>query len=166
MKRFMLMTLAGLAALALSGAASSATASKTICVGNKVGCYSTLLAGLNAASDGDTIKLMPGTYAGGVTVDKSVALVGSGAGVTTISGGGPVLTIGVLHAATEPTVSITGLTVSGGLTTSSFGSGGSRAAGGGIQIPPNAACSGGATVQITNSFITGNTAQPSAAGTD
>jgi len=78
MKRFMLMTLAGLAALAVSGAASSATASKTICVGNKLGCYATIQAAVNAAKDGDAVKIMPGTYAGGVTVNKSVALVGSG----------------------------------------------------------------------------------------
>jgi hypothetical protein len=163
MKRFMLMTLAGLAALALSGAASSATASKTICVGNKVGCYAALQAGLNAASNGDTLKIMPGSYAGGVTVDKSVALVGSGSGVTTISGGGPVLTIGTYNASSEPTVSISGVTITGGEShTDEFGDD-FRGSGGGISVPPSVNFGEGATLLVANSVITGNTATPTTA---
>src|SRR6202007_2612733 len=34
------------------------------------------------------------------------------------------------------------------------------------QIPPNSDCTGGATVTITNSVISGNTASPTASGTD
>ena len=46
-------------------------------------------------------------------------LVGAGARLTTIRGGGPVLTIGTFGAATEPSVSITGVEVTGGVTHSS-----------------------------------------------
>jgi hypothetical protein len=155
----LLSTLAGVAV-------APAVASASLCVGTKPGCYSTLAAAVAAAHDGDTIKIAKGTYGGGVTIDKSVSLVGAGAGKTTISGSGPVLTIGTFHAASEPTVSLQGLTITGGDTTSSFGTAGSRAVGGGIQIPPNAACQGGATVTISDSVISGNTAQPSATGTD
>ena len=90
----------------------------TLCVGErKPGCSSTVQAAVDAAHDGDTIVIAPGTYAGGVTVDVSVAIVGAGASSTIIKGGGPVLTIGVPHAASQPTVSITGVTITGGVAT-------------------------------------------------
>ena len=61
-------------------------------------CYATLQAAVDAAPDGDTIKLGAGTFAGGVSITKSIDLVGAGPGATIISGGGPVLTIGVADA--------------------------------------------------------------------
>ena len=147
-------------------AATSASAAGKVCVGNGPGCFATLQAALDAANDGDTIKIAPGTFAGGVTIDKSVNLVGAGAGQTVISGGGPVLTIGEFGAPSEPTVSIHGVTISGGITRSSwaaqFNGDGVVALGGGIEIPPNANFDGGATVTIRNSSITGNRVAPSA----
>jgi nitrous oxidase accessory protein len=67
--------------------------------------------GGDVAHDGDTIRIAPGTYAGGVVVNRSVRLAGSGAGRTMIRGGGPVLTLG------GATISISDLTIKGGLTT-------------------------------------------------
>jgi hypothetical protein len=132
------------------------------------GCpYTQLAPALAAAHDGDTIRLGPGTYDGGVTIDVSVKLVGAGAGRTIVSGGGPVLTIGEFGASTEPIVSIEGVTITGGITRSSpestpfTGQEGVFAAGGGVEIPPNADFSGGATVTIANSVITGNRVAPS-----
>ena len=58
----------------------------------------------------------PGAYAGGITIDDSVNLVGSGPGRTLISGGGPVLTIG--SATTTPTVAVSNLTITGGMSSS------------------------------------------------
>ena len=149
-------------------AAAAANASGgRLCVGSTPGCYSTIQAAVDAAQDGDTITIEPGTFAGGVTVDVSVELVGSGAGRTIISGGGPVLTIGTFGASTEPTVSVEGVTITGGVTRSSpesipfTGQEGVFAAGGGVEIPPNADFSGGATVTIANSVITGNRVAPS-----
>jgi hypothetical protein len=144
---------------------SPANAASTLCVGGP-GCYPTLQAAVNAAHDGDTITIAAGTYAGGVTIGVSVRLAGAGAARTTISGGGPVLTIGAYGAMSEPTVSIDGVTVTGGVTRSSpesvpfTGEEGVIALGGGIEIPPNADFSGGATVTITNSVITGNRVAP------
>src|SRR5262249_46901437 len=100
---------------------------------------------------------------------------GAGAGRTIISGGGPVITIGKIFAASEPTVSIDGVTITGGVTRSSpesvpcTGKAGAWAAGGGIEVPPGTdfsggACNdfgGGATVTISNSVITGNRVAPS-----
>ena len=63
-----------------------------LCVGSKPGCYATIQAAVDAAHDGDMIKLAAGTFSGGVTIDKSVSLVGAGAAATIIKGGGPVLT--------------------------------------------------------------------------
>ena len=76
------------------------------------------------------------------------------------------LTIGAFGESTEPTVSIDGVTITGGVTRSSpestpfVGQEGVFAAGGGVEIPPNADFSGGATVTITNSVITGNRVAP------
>jgi hypothetical protein len=136
-------------------------ASRSLCVG-KHACYSTLQAAVDAAHDGDTIVIAPGRYSGGVTVDVSIAIVGAGAGSTIIKGGGPVLTIGASGAATEPTVSITGVTITGGVATSAPAPDGPVtfiARGGGVLIPGSAG-GVGATVTIRNSLITGNRASP------
>ena len=54
----------------VAGAAPAAAA--THCVGGGKGCHKTIQAALDAAHDGDTIKVAPGTYAGGIAIDKSV----------------------------------------------------------------------------------------------
>jgi hypothetical protein len=126
-------------------------------------------AAVAAASPGDTISVARGTYNGGFTIDKSLRLVGAGSEATIIEGGGPVVTIGTFGAASEPNVSISGVMINGGITNSSpestpfVGQEGVLALGGGIEIPPNADFSGGATVTIANSVITGNQAAPSTA---
>jgi hypothetical protein len=152
------------AALLLIGVGQASAATLNVCPS---GCpYTQLAPALAAAKDGDTIKIAPGTYAGGVTINVSVKLVGAGPSSTTISGGGPVLTIGTFGASSEPTVSIDGVTITGGVTRSSpestpfVGQEGVFAAGGGVEIPPNADFSGGATVTITKSVITGNRVAP------
>ena len=86
-----------------------------LCVGGPH-CYSTVQAAVGAASDGDTIRIGPGTFPGGVTITKSLTLTGVDAHASKISGGGPVVTIGSTTSA--PTVTLTNLTISGGLTTS------------------------------------------------
>lgn len=73
-------------------------------------------AALDVVMAGDVVRMDAGVFAGGVTVNKDLSLVGAGAGATLLRGGGPVLTIGVFDAVTEPTVFIRGLTVTGGLT--------------------------------------------------
>ena len=158
MKRSTTVWVALACGVATAIAAPSAIAANR-CVANKPGCFSTLQAALDAAHDGDTIAIAPGTYAGGVTADASVAIVGAGAGSTIVKGGGPVITIGVLHAASEPTVSITGVTITGGVATGD-GNVTFAAVGGGVYIPGSAAGEG-ATVTIRNSVITGNRATPS-----
>jgi hypothetical protein len=143
------------------GAAGGSAASSTLCVGG-LHCYSTIQAAVNAAHDGDTIQIGPGTFAGGVTITKSVNLVGAGVLLTVIKGGGPVLTIGILGASAEPTVSIFGVTITGGVTTTSaesdafVGAPGVIALGGGIEAAPDGDFSGGANVTLTNSVVTGN----------
>ena len=156
-------------AIAVGGAsaARSAANGKPICVGSTPGCFSSIQAAVNAAQDGDTITVVPGTYAGGVTIDVSVTIKGAGAKETVINGGGPVLTIGQAFAASEPTVSISGVTITGGVTHSSFAEAfvgpGVIALGGGISVPPAAGFAPGATVTIANSVISGNTVAPTSA---
>src|SRR5262249_53114377 len=85
---------------------------------------------------------------------------------TTISGGGPVISIGTFGASSEPTVQISGVTVSGGVSRTNVvsvpfvGQEGVWAAGGGVEIVPNADFSGGATVTIKDSVISSNVAAP------
>jgi hypothetical protein len=140
----------------------------SLCVGSGQGCYPTIQAAVNAAQDGDTIAIGPGIFAGGVTITRSVQLQGAGSAATIIHGGGPVLTIGTFGASSEPTVSISGVTITGGVTRSSpesvpfVGVDGVWAAGGGVEIPPDASSVSGATVTISNSVITGNHVDPSA----
>jgi hypothetical protein len=137
-----------------------------LCVGGGPGCFSTLQAAVSAAHDGDTITVAPGRYAGGVMIDVSVKIIGAGADSTVIRGGGSVLTIGAYGASAEPTVSISGVTITGGVARSSpesvpfVGEDGVIARGGGVEIPPNADFTGGATVTISSSVITGNLADP------
>ena len=114
---------------------------------------------VDAAQNGDTIAVRPGTYAGGIVIDKSVHLKGAGRDATAISGGGPVITIGVAGAMGEPTVSISGVTIRDGVFAGDRQNPRSRF-GGGILIPTAANGATGATVTITDSTITGNHATP------
>ncbi len=158
--------------LVLGGVACSpASANNALCVGSGSGCYSTLKAALAAAQAGNTIRIGVGTFAGGVTVKVSVTIIGAGASSTIIRGGNSVLTIGTYDAPTEPTVSIAGVTITGGVTRSSphanpgvgiASYSGVVAQGGGIEIPESSAGKG-ATVTITNSVITGNRVAPTRA---
>jgi hypothetical protein len=129
-----------------------------ICVGGP-GCFSTVQEAVDAAHDGDTVRIGPGTFAGGITIDKSVSLVGVSAAATRIVGGGPVMTIGEALAPDPPTVSISAVTITGGFNNSKPESPvgpGFFTAGGGVLIPAAAGFSTGATVTISRSVITGN----------
>ena len=142
---------------AVLGAAASAGPLTDLCVGTGPGCFATVQAAMDAAQDGDTIRIGPGTFDGGITIDRSVSLVGVSAGATTIEGGGPVLTIG--DGTADLTVSISRVTITGGFNDSKppspFGPG-FFAAGGGVLIPEAADHTTGATVTISHSVITGN----------
>lgn len=158
MKRWPFLLTAALVAAAAATGARSAQAATTFCVGAKPGCFATIQAAVDAAQDGDTISIAAGTFAGGVTIDVSVDLIGAGPNKTTIQGGGPVLTIGAELAATEPTVSIKGVTITGGFNDSHPDTIVSQ--GGGVSIPQGAGLTTGATVTIADSVITGNTVAP------
>ena len=149
------------------GASPASAATLSVC---KSGCsYTQIAPAVVAANSGDTIRIGRGTYVGGVLIDTSLQLIGAGPGITTIEGdGGSVLTIGSYGATIEPTVTISGVTITGGDAQTSpesiplFGIPGVWATGGGVDIPPGADFSGGATVTISNSVITGNRADPTA----
>ena len=128
MKRYGVL-LAAIAALWSSGSAQAAT----LCVGPQAGCFAQIQSAVTAASDGDTIAVAGGTYAGGITIDKSIRLHGAGAHQTVITGGGPVLTIGRATDPTAQTVSIDGVTVTGGVNDSQPDN--AVTFGGGIWIP-------------------------------
>jgi hypothetical protein len=147
-----------LAAIGCGGGLAQPAAAATICVGAGSGCFSTLQSAVDAARNGDTIRVGRGRFAGGITIGVSVTIVGAGARATLISGGGPVLTIGEFGAPSEPTVAIKGVTVTGGVNTSvplpylAFG--------GGIYVPSAANDGPRATVTIEDSVVTANRATP------
>ena len=147
----------------LIGGASALAATR--CVGGGHPCHRTIQSALDASRDGDAIKVAPGTFAGGIEITKSVSLSGSGSEATAISGGGPVVTVGVPGDATPPAVSIAGVKVTGGRTSASpptdFSPGGTaQAFGGGVYVPPGAGGAKGATLSIRDSAISGNRAAP------
>jgi hypothetical protein len=156
--------LAALGLLAFAGPSYGAER----CVSRHPACSATLQGALDAADPGDTVRLGRGTFDGGASVTKSVTLVGAGPFATTVRGGGPVLTIGTFDAASEPTVSIRDMTITGGRTTSSpqsmpfYGSENVQALGGGIEIPPAKDLALGATVTIDHARIIGNRVAPTA----
>ena len=171
--RMMVLLVPMVITLLWAGAGAVSAATLTVCPS---GCqYRQIGPAVAAASNGDTIKVGPGTYRGGITINASVRLAGAGAGSTIIRGGDHVLTIGAFGAPSEPVVSITGVTITGGVARSSpvselvFGVTGLWAAGGGVEIPPQdipaegPAPVPGARVTISDSVITGNRADPSAA---
>jgi hypothetical protein len=146
------------------GVTRASAATLTVCPS---GCaYTQIAPAVAAASSGDTVNVAAGSYHGGFTINQNLSLTGAGAHKTIISGGGPVITVGMFGATTEPTVAIRGVTVTGGVTGSSpvstadVGEDGVIALGGGIFVPPAANFATGATVTISNSVITGNTAAP------
>src|SRR5262245_1401795 len=119
--------------------AGAATAGKNLSVCS-TGCqFTTLAAAVAAASSGDKIKLDAGTFDGGVTIDKNISLVGSGAEDTTITGSSPIVAIG-----SGATATISSLTITGGSTGSGDGFGGGIANAG--------------TLVLRDSTVTGNTA--------
>lgn len=155
------MLLLGLMALIATAIASGRVSAATLTVCPSGCAFSQIEPAITAAKNGDTIVVAAGTYNGGFTIEKSVKLVGAAAGATIISGGGPVISIGVAGAASEPTVTIDGVTVTGGVTLGNLSPDVAR--GGGIYIPRAAGPSTGATVTIKNSVIRDNRVAPSGA---
>jgi hypothetical protein len=153
------LVLTGLAPAALADAA-------TPCVRVGHACYPTVQAAVDAAGAGETVHIPRGRFAGGVVVTKSVDLVGAGADASSLVGGEHVLTVGEWMAATEPTVTIRGLTLRGGRAHSSpesldfTGLPGVLAGGGGLEIPAAADFGAGATVTVIDSVITDNRSAP------
>lgn len=150
-------------AIAVAGAAAGTdrTRAGSVCLEHKPACFATIQAAVDAAHDGDTIKIGRGTFDGGISIDANLTLEGAGADATIISGGSPVLTIGVADAATEPTVTLRGVTITGGVAVSDpTDPAGPRDFGGGIEIPWAADGATGATVTISDSVVTGNRATP------
>jgi hypothetical protein len=99
------LTLATVAITAAAGA--SARNTLTVCPAGPPECqFATVQEALSAAQDGDRILIAPGSYNAGLTINKSVSLIGSGATETTLSGGAVGVTV-----AGGSTVDIHSLTV-------------------------------------------------------
>jgi hypothetical protein len=184
MKRLTLITTVA-AALACTAAASLSAKPKPLCVGAQPGCFAAIQQAVDAAHDGETIRVLPGRYAGGVVITTNLTLTGADnnddndddgddgadagnnqSGRAVVSGGGPVLTIG--SKTSTPTVTISNLVVTGGVAT-----GNPQAPSCGPDVPTcgpgyaDATALGGgieafpgSTVTIERSLITGNQSIP------
>ena len=144
--------LATVCAAAAAGVADAATR----CVGRAPTCSPTIQGAIDLSRDGNTIRIGPGTFAGGVTITRRISVRGAGAAATTIRGGGPVVTIGDPAEQTQPTVSISGLTLTGGVTHGQQ----FRAGGGGIFVWFGADFTPGATVALHRVTVAGNRVEP------
>jgi hypothetical protein len=128
-------------------------------------CFDSLREAVNRAVSGDVVRLAEGTYAGPVSITKSIRVVGAGEDRTIIDGGGPVITV---RATTtyRPVVELADLTVTGGFNTGTGLNGksaGYDAFGGGILVPySNGNRGAGATLTLRRVTVTGNEARPSA----
>ena len=129
-------------------------------------CFASVQAAVDAAHDGDTVRVPAGRFPGGVTITKSITLAGAGAPATVLVGGEHVLTIGSFESASAPpTVHVSGLTLTGGAAHSSVysqewgGADGVMAGGAGLEILPTVDFDG-PTVTVTDTVVTGNTATP------
>jgi hypothetical protein len=161
MRRLLSTTVYAALAVATVAAAARPALAADLCVAAKPDCFAAIQAAVDAAKDGDTIRIGPGTFAGGITILKSVDLVGVSAGATRIESGGPVLTIGAFGGTARPTVAISRVTISGGANDSRPDTG--VPAGGGVWIPPSDGNATGATVSISDSVVTRNAVAPLAA---
>ena len=142
------LTLVATGATAASG--YPARAASNLCVGSKSGCFATI----RRFALGSSERIgAPYTASGASSIDVSRPV-----GATPTDdhqGGGPVLTIGVELAPTEPTVSISDVTITGGSNASTPDMAVTH--GGGVLIPQGAFPSqAGATVTISDSIITRN----------
>jgi hypothetical protein len=142
---------------ALAVAAPVSARTVTVCPS---GCpFSEIAPAILAASPGDTVRIGAGAYRGGFTIEKNLNLIGAGARATVIHGGGPVITVGEFLAHREPTVSIKGVTITGGFTRSGP-EGSNIAAGGALSVLPAADFRRGGTVIISDSLISRNRVSP------
>jgi nitrous oxidase accessory protein NosD len=118
----------------------------TVCAS---GCAATTIqAGVNLATSGDTVDVGPGVYVEDVNVNKSLTLNGAGADQTTISGaiGGPGTTV----QASAAGVVIDGFTITRqGNNVADWNTAGLNSAGVAVQGMS-------ASVELRNSHITGN----------
>jgi hypothetical protein len=137
----------GLVSPAVAGSSGGVTA----CV-DGAGCHSTLSAALSAAGPGAVVRLSAGVFTGGVTIVRPVTLIGTGAGRTVITGGGPVITV-------EPTAEATrvvGVTITGGVTHGD----GVEAFGGGVLVRAGSGDAPGASLTLSRSVVKGNRTEP------
>jgi hypothetical protein len=107
------------AALLVAPGEALAARTLTVCPSGPPTCqFASIQDALDASSDGDRIEVAAGSYNGGVTIRTSVGLVGAGTGQTTIDAGSPVVTV-----AADTSVTIRGVTITGGVWSSVRGAG-------------------------------------------
>lgn len=119
----------------------------------------TVSSALARAPSGATIMVAPNLYPGGLVITQNVTLIGSGIGLTTIEGGGPVITI-----SPSITVALRGLTISGGTASDGGGieNGTGTVIGRNVAITGNSGTYGGGiyncgTITLSNSTVSNNT---------
>jgi hypothetical protein len=121
-------------------------------------CFSSIQPALDAAPAGATVRLSAGEFAGGVVISRDVHLVGAGAALSVVRGGGPVILV-LSTKQHRPEVDLESLTVTGGVTHGDSKTPGTvNAIGGGLLIRP--VHGQGATVHLRHVVVSGNRTEP------
>jgi hypothetical protein len=82
----MAVSMAAALTLASGAAATTGTVAKPLNVCTDASrCYTSIQAAIDAADDGDTVKVAAGIYLGNLAISKNISLVGAGSSLTTIS---------------------------------------------------------------------------------
>lgn len=115
-----------------------------------------LQARIDAAPWGATVRIPAGTFPGGITIRKSVALIGAGVGRTVLRGGDSVVRVETGTTGRRPTVVIRDLRLTGGIATGD----GTSALGGGLLVAGGPDGALGAAVTLRRVAVTGNRARP------
>jgi hypothetical protein len=74
MRRLTTALSAAMVAASATSTGAGAAAAATLCVGTQTGCFAAIQPAVDAAHDGDTIAVGAGTFAAGITVEKSVRI--------------------------------------------------------------------------------------------
>ena len=83
MKRLLVVTVLA-AAMAMAFAANASAATLKVCP-DASKCFTSVQAAIDAATNGDKIKIAAGTYQGSLEINKDIILHGAGTGQTTIT---------------------------------------------------------------------------------
>ena len=155
---------------------ASATSDPSCATASQTNPFATIAAALACVTNGSTIKLSAGNFAGGFTISRDITLQGAGGSTVITAPSGSVATTWAITIADGHAVTISRLTVDGGTTQGDVLAGagsltvvdsvirnGLGRAGAGIAVAPGAGA-GGAALTVLRSTLAGNVGMSGSGG--